>query len=227
MFLLEYSMAHLNLKWMWGFGSLLSVCFSISLDPLYPSRCSWETFGYAAGCGLNGDCDELSPLGLSARLNSLACSVSFHQGESVSMVKLIEQVWGALACTHAVGSCLKPVPIPFPHQKFLYILTLSNKNFLKKKKNFLNLSAVSSGETHHLRHSQVLPLPTAVSTDTGHHSSEKKNRPACYLQDIKFTELIFILLISWFYSSWPALFSYLLPWTSQTYCGFPASVTHC
>uniref|UniRef100_A0A8C1FZG7 Transmembrane protein 94 n=1 Tax=Cyprinus carpio TaxID=7962 RepID=A0A8C1FZG7_CYPCA len=75
---------------------------SISLDPLYPSRCSWETFGYAAGCGLNGDCDELSPLGLSARLNSLACSVSFHQGESVSMVKLIEQ---ARHTTYGIRKC--------------------------------------------------------------------------------------------------------------------------
>uniref|UniRef100_A0A672LW06 Transmembrane protein 94 n=1 Tax=Sinocyclocheilus grahami TaxID=75366 RepID=A0A672LW06_SINGR len=75
---------------------------SISLDPLYPSRCSWETFGYAAGCGLNGDCDELSPLGLSASLNSLACSMSFHQGESVSMVKLIEQ---ARHTTYGIRKC--------------------------------------------------------------------------------------------------------------------------
>ncbi|XP_016427783.1 transmembrane protein 94-like isoform X2 [Sinocyclocheilus rhinocerous] len=75
---------------------------SISLDPLYPSRCSWETFGYAAGCGLNGDCDELSPLGLSASLNSLACSMSFHQGESVSMVKLIEQ---ARDTTYGIRKC--------------------------------------------------------------------------------------------------------------------------
>ncbi|XP_036428331.1 transmembrane protein 94 isoform X1 [Colossoma macropomum] len=64
---------------------------SISLDPLYPSRCSWETFGYAAGCGVGEEREELSPLSLSARLNSLGCSVSFHHGESVSMVKLIEQ----------------------------------------------------------------------------------------------------------------------------------------
>uniref|UniRef100_A0A672N4M6 Transmembrane protein 94 n=1 Tax=Sinocyclocheilus grahami TaxID=75366 RepID=A0A672N4M6_SINGR len=75
---------------------------SISLDPLYPSRCSWETFGYAVGCGLNGDCDELSPLGLSASLNSLACSMSFHQGESVSMVKLIEQ---ARHTTYGIRKC--------------------------------------------------------------------------------------------------------------------------
>uniref|UniRef100_A0A8B9R8K7 Cation-transporting P-type ATPase C-terminal domain-containing protein n=1 Tax=Astyanax mexicanus TaxID=7994 RepID=A0A8B9R8K7_ASTMX len=64
---------------------------SISLDPLYPSRCSWETFGYAAGCGIGEEREELTPLNLSARLNSLGCSVSFHHGESVSIVKLIEQ----------------------------------------------------------------------------------------------------------------------------------------
>ncbi|XP_066521040.1 transmembrane protein 94 isoform X2 [Hoplias malabaricus] len=64
---------------------------SISLDPLYPSRCSWETFGYAAGCGVSEVHEELSPLSLSARLNSLGCSISFHHGESVSLVKLIEQ----------------------------------------------------------------------------------------------------------------------------------------
>uniref|UniRef100_A0A3P8Z9Y8 Transmembrane protein 94 n=1 Tax=Esox lucius TaxID=8010 RepID=A0A3P8Z9Y8_ESOLU len=64
---------------------------SIALDPLYPSRCSWETFGYATGAGLNGVAEGLSPLRLSGQLNTLACSVTFHQGESVSMVKLIEQ----------------------------------------------------------------------------------------------------------------------------------------
>lgn len=65
---------------------------SISLDPLYPSRCSWETFGYASGNAVNEEPDELTPLRLSARLNSLSCSVSLHQGESFSLVKLIEQV---------------------------------------------------------------------------------------------------------------------------------------
>ncbi|TMS22446.1 Transmembrane protein 94, partial [Larimichthys crocea] len=28
---------------------------SIALDPLYPSQCSWETFGYATGGGFNGE----------------------------------------------------------------------------------------------------------------------------------------------------------------------------
>lgn len=65
---------------------------SISLDPLYPSRCSWETFSYASGCGMGEEREELSPLSLGSRLNSLGCSVSFHHGESVSIVKLIEQV---------------------------------------------------------------------------------------------------------------------------------------
>ncbi|XP_038160448.1 transmembrane protein 94 isoform X1 [Cyprinodon tularosa] len=65
--------------------------FSIGLDPLYPSQCSWETFGYATGGGLHGDAEGLSPLRLSGQLNSLGCSVSFHQGNSVSLIKLIEQ----------------------------------------------------------------------------------------------------------------------------------------
>lgn len=65
---------------------------SVALDPLYPSQCSWETFGYATGGGFNGDTEGLTPLRLSGQLNSLGCSVIFHQGDSVSMVKLIEQV---------------------------------------------------------------------------------------------------------------------------------------
>ncbi|KAM4524631.1 transmembrane protein 94 isoform 2-T2 [Odontesthes bonariensis] len=64
---------------------------SIALDPLYPSQCSWETFGYATGGGFKGEMEGLSPLRLSGQLNSLGCSVSFHQGDSVSMIKLIEQ----------------------------------------------------------------------------------------------------------------------------------------
>ncbi|XP_036398079.1 transmembrane protein 94 isoform X2 [Megalops cyprinoides] len=75
---------------------------SIALDPLYPSRCSWETFGYAASSGMNGEGEGLSPLGLSGQLNSLACSVTFHQGESVSMVKLIEQ---ARHTTYGIRKC--------------------------------------------------------------------------------------------------------------------------
>ena len=66
---------------------------SIALDPLYPSQCSWETFGYATGGGFTDrEAEGLSPLRLSGQLNSLGCSVTFHQGESVSIVKLIEQV---------------------------------------------------------------------------------------------------------------------------------------
>ncbi|KAJ8399770.1 hypothetical protein AAFF_G00408750 [Aldrovandia affinis] len=75
---------------------------SIALDPLYPSRCSWETFGYATSSGMNGDDEGLSPMGLSGQLNSLACSVTFHQGESVSMVKLIEQ---ARHTTYGIRKC--------------------------------------------------------------------------------------------------------------------------
>ncbi|XP_076007967.1 transmembrane protein 94 isoform X2 [Genypterus blacodes] len=75
---------------------------SISLDPLYPSRCSWETFGYATGGGFNGEGEGLSPMRLSGQLNSLGCSVTFHQGESVSMVKLIEQ---ARHTTYGIRKC--------------------------------------------------------------------------------------------------------------------------
>ncbi|XP_034413781.1 transmembrane protein 94 isoform X2 [Cyclopterus lumpus] len=76
---------------------------SIALDPLYPSQCSWETFGYATGGGFSDrDAEGLSPLRLSGQLNSLGCSVTFHQGESVSMVKLIEQ---ARHTTYGIRKC--------------------------------------------------------------------------------------------------------------------------
>ncbi|KAM3591994.1 uncharacterized protein V6R79_011033 [Siganus canaliculatus] len=75
---------------------------SIALDPLYPSQCSWETFGYATGGGFSGEVEGLSPLRLSGQLNSLGCSVTFHQGESVSMVKLIEQ---ARHTTYGIRKC--------------------------------------------------------------------------------------------------------------------------
>ncbi|XP_038591337.1 transmembrane protein 94 isoform X4 [Micropterus salmoides] len=75
---------------------------SIALDPLYPSQCSWETFGYATRGGFNRDAEGLSPLRLSGQLNSLGCSVTFHQGESVSMVKLIEQ---ARHTTYGIRKC--------------------------------------------------------------------------------------------------------------------------
>ncbi|XP_065805584.1 transmembrane protein 94 isoform X2 [Labrus bergylta] len=75
---------------------------SIALDPLYPSQCSWETFGYATGGGFNGEVEGLTPLRLSGQLNSLGCSVTLHQGESVSMVKLIEQ---ARHTTYGIRKC--------------------------------------------------------------------------------------------------------------------------
>ncbi|XP_026171150.1 transmembrane protein 94 isoform X6 [Mastacembelus armatus] len=80
---------------------------SIALEPLYPSQCSWETFGYATGGGFNGNAEGLSPLRLSGQLNSLGCSVTFHQGESVSMVKLIEQV--RQTCPHILSKSEKGV----------------------------------------------------------------------------------------------------------------------
>uniref|UniRef100_A0A3P8UWB3 Transmembrane protein 94 n=1 Tax=Cynoglossus semilaevis TaxID=244447 RepID=A0A3P8UWB3_CYNSE len=74
----------------------------IALDPLYPSQCSWETFGYATGGGFTGDSEALTPLRLSGQLNSLGCSVTFHQGESVSIIKLIEQ---ARHTTYGIRKC--------------------------------------------------------------------------------------------------------------------------
>ncbi|KAM9837619.1 transmembrane protein 94 [Aulostomus maculatus] len=75
---------------------------SIALDPLYPSQCSWETFGYATSGGFTGDTEGLSPLRLSGQLNSLGCSITFHQGESVSIVRLIEQ---ARHTTYGIRKC--------------------------------------------------------------------------------------------------------------------------
>ncbi|KAI5623418.1 transmembrane protein 94 isoform X1, partial [Silurus asotus] len=75
---------------------------SISLDPLYPSRCSWDMFGYASGSVVNEEMEELTPLRLSSHLNSLSCSVSLHQGESFSLVKLIEQ---ARHTTYGIRKC--------------------------------------------------------------------------------------------------------------------------
>lgn len=65
---------------------------SIALDPLYPSRCSWETFGYATSTSMAQALDGLSPLQLSGQLNSLPCSLTFRQEETISIIRLIEQV---------------------------------------------------------------------------------------------------------------------------------------
>lgn len=65
---------------------------SIALDPLYPSRCSWETFGYATSTSMAQASDGLSPLQLSGQLNSLPCSLTFRQEETISVIRLIEQV---------------------------------------------------------------------------------------------------------------------------------------
>ncbi|XP_019731271.1 transmembrane protein 94 isoform X2 [Hippocampus comes] len=74
---------------------------SIALDPLYPSQCSWETFSLTRSA-FNRSSEGLSPLKLSGQLNSLGCSVAFHQGESVSMTKLIEQ---ARHTTYGIRKC--------------------------------------------------------------------------------------------------------------------------
>ncbi|XP_061665554.1 transmembrane protein 94 isoform X4 [Syngnathoides biaculeatus] len=75
---------------------------SIALDPLYPSQCSWEMFSYATRGVLSRSTEGLSPLRLSGQLNSLGCSVTFHQGESVSMTNLIEQ---ARHTTYGIRKC--------------------------------------------------------------------------------------------------------------------------
>ena len=78
---------------------------SIALDPLYPSRCSWETFGYATSTSMAQASDGLSPLQLSGQLNSLPCSLAFRQEETISIIRLIEQV-GALGAGPAGGGAL-------------------------------------------------------------------------------------------------------------------------
>uniref|UniRef100_A0A8B9SV30 Transmembrane protein 94 n=1 Tax=Anas platyrhynchos TaxID=8839 RepID=A0A8B9SV30_ANAPL len=75
---------------------------SIALDPLYPSRCSWETFGYATSTTMTQASDELTPLQLSGQLNSLPCSMSFRQEESTSIIRLIEQ---ARHATYGIRKC--------------------------------------------------------------------------------------------------------------------------
>ncbi|XP_036613431.1 transmembrane protein 94 isoform X8 [Trichosurus vulpecula] len=75
---------------------------SIALDPLYPSRCSWETFGYATSTSMAQASDGLSPLQLSGQLNSLACSMAFRQEESISIIRLIEQ---ARHATYGIRKC--------------------------------------------------------------------------------------------------------------------------
>nr|XP_013799559.1 PREDICTED: uncharacterized protein KIAA0195 homolog [Apteryx mantelli mantelli] len=75
---------------------------SIALDPLYPSRCSWETFGYATSTTMTHISDELTPLQLSGQLNSLPCSMSFRQEESTSIIRLIEQ---ARHATYGIRKC--------------------------------------------------------------------------------------------------------------------------
>ncbi|KAM6050760.1 transmembrane protein 94 isoform 5-T5 [Chlamydotis macqueenii] len=75
---------------------------SIALDPLYPSRCSWETFGYATSTTMTHVSDELTPLQLSGQLNSLPCSMSFRQEESTSIIRLIEQ---ARHATYGIRKC--------------------------------------------------------------------------------------------------------------------------
>lgn len=75
---------------------------SIALDPLYPSRCSWQTFGYATSTNMAQASDGLSPLQLSGQLNSLPCSLAFRQEETISIIRLIEQ---ARHATYGIRKC--------------------------------------------------------------------------------------------------------------------------
>lgn len=99
---------------------LLCCPCSIALDPLYPSRCSWETFGYATSTTMTQASDELTPLQLSGQLNSLPCSMSFRQEESTSIIRLIEQVSQAypLSSTHP-SVCSSQRAKPGAHMSFL------------------------------------------------------------------------------------------------------------
>ncbi|XP_075702067.1 transmembrane protein 94 isoform X2 [Rhinoderma darwinii] len=100
-------------------GLFLQSDISISLDPLFPSRCSWEMFGYVSGSLRANTSEKISPLHLSAALNSLPCSINFRQEESVSIIRLIEQ---ARHATYGIRKC------------FLFLLqcqlTLVNVQFL-------------------------------------------------------------------------------------------------
>ncbi|XP_063575006.1 transmembrane protein 94 isoform X12 [Pongo abelii] len=75
---------------------------SIALDPLYPSRCSWETFGYATSTSMAQASDGPSPLQLSGQLNSLPCSLTFRREETISIIRLIEQ---ARHATYGIRKC--------------------------------------------------------------------------------------------------------------------------
>ncbi|XP_053231853.1 transmembrane protein 94 isoform X1 [Podarcis raffonei] len=75
---------------------------SIALDPLYPSRCSWETFGYATSTNMTRISDELTPLQLSGQLNSLSCSLTIYPEETIGLIRLIEQ---ARHATYGIRKC--------------------------------------------------------------------------------------------------------------------------
>ncbi|XP_078728840.1 transmembrane protein 94 isoform X1 [Lampetra fluviatilis] len=65
---------------------------SIAVDPLYPSRCTWERFGFApSGMPADTEAQGGGPLRLSGQLNGLPCSVAFHHEENLSIIKLIKQ----------------------------------------------------------------------------------------------------------------------------------------
>ncbi|XP_072846654.1 transmembrane protein 94 isoform X10 [Pogona vitticeps] len=83
-------------------GLFLQSDISIALDPLYPSRCSWETFGYATSTNMTHISEELTPLQLSGQLNSLSCSLSIYPEETLGIIRLIEQ---ARHATYGIRKC--------------------------------------------------------------------------------------------------------------------------
>ncbi|KAJ7316019.1 hypothetical protein JRQ81_002181 [Phrynocephalus forsythii] len=83
-------------------GLFLQSDISIALDPLYPSRCSWETFGYATSTNMTHLSEELTPLQLSGQLNSLSCSLSIYPEETIGIIRLIEQ---ARHATYGIRKC--------------------------------------------------------------------------------------------------------------------------
>lgn len=168
-------------------GTLPPVLLSIALDPLYPSRCSWQTFGYATSTNMAQASDGLSPLQLSGQLNSLPCSLAFRQEETISIIRLIEQVgawagggsgvagpaWGG--GYHDTGSIWvasrqsSPRQLGLQEQWGIWLLAeVWQLQGLSEATSVLR----SLGPACHLRHSQVLPLPAAVPVVPCGHPGE-------------------------------------------------------
>uniref|UniRef100_UPI00358ED6AC endoplasmic reticulum magnesium-transporting P-type ATPase isoform X1 n=1 Tax=Myxine glutinosa TaxID=7769 RepID=UPI00358ED6AC len=76
---------------------------SLALDPLYPSRCTWDGFSCGRSANINMTAAAtataveviengvVDPLHISAMLNSLPCSMSFQNEKNMSLIKLVKQ----------------------------------------------------------------------------------------------------------------------------------------